>query len=51
MTSYSRLSNESSATPENSEQEEARTVLASLAEDFRSPAQFSPGFGSGHLFA
>lgn len=47
MTSYSRLSNESSAAAESSEQEEARTVLASLAEDFRSPLSFPRGSAAG----
>lgn len=47
MTSYSRLSNENPASVEASEQEESRMLLASLAEDFRSPLSFPRGTAAG----
>lgn len=46
MTSYSRLSSEAAA-PEAGEQEESRTVLVPLAEDFRSPLSFPRGSAAG----
>ncbi len=46
MTSYSRLSSEV-AVSEAGEQEESRTVLVPLAEDFRSPLSFPRGSAAG----
>jgi exodeoxyribonuclease V beta subunit len=47
MTSYSRLSSDGPASPDEGERDESRSLLAPLAEDFRSPFTFPRGAAAG----